>query len=209
MFQPFKNLDHAFRQLRRVSIASIVASALTCVFALYASYRHALALQNRIYVLTDGKVLEAYAADRGDNLPAEARDHIRTFHELLFGLDPDEKQIAANAGRALYLADRSGKQVYDNLRESGYLNGIVSGNISQRVEVDSIQLDMDSHPYRFRCYAIEKITRISTVTTRVLVTEGWLRPVSRSENNPHGFLIERFSIVDNRDVEVQNRGYEK
>jgi len=209
MFQTFKNLDHAFRQLRRITLLSITAGVLTAGMALMASYRYTLALQNRVYVLSDGKVLEAFATDRGENLPAEARDHIRTFHELLFGLDPDEKLIASNAGRALYLADRSGKQVYDNLRESGYLYGIVSGNISQRVVIDSIGLDLRGRPYHFRFYGRELITRTSTVTTRSLVTEGWLRPVSRSENNPHGMLIENFSILDNRDLGVQNRSYEK
>jgi conjugative transposon TraK protein len=209
MFPTFKNLDHAFRQLRRISVGCIAASLLTTAFALTASYRYAVSLQNRVYVLMDGKALEAFSTDRGENLPAEARDHIRTFHALLFGMDPDEKLISANASRALYLADRSGKQVYDNLRESGYVYGIVSGNISQRVEVDSVTLDLASRPYRFRCYARELITRTSTVTTRVLVTEGCLRPVSRSDNNPHGFLIERFSILDNHDVGVENRGYGK
>jgi conjugative transposon TraK protein len=209
MFQTFRNLDHAFRQLRLISMLCIIASVLTVGCALTLSYRYALALQNRVYVLSDGKVLEAFATDRGENLPAEARDHVRTFHELLFALDPDEKLIAVNAGRALYLADRSGKQVYDNLRESGYLYGIVSGNISQRVEIDSIDLELGRRPYHFHCFARELITRMSNVTTRALVTEGWLRPVSRSENNPHGFLIENFSILDNRDLGVQNRNYEK
>jgi conjugative transposon TraK protein len=209
MFQTFQNLDHAFRQLRRISLLCIVSSVVSTILALVMSYRFALAFQNRVYVLSDGKVLEAFATDRGENLPAEARDHIRTFHELLFALDPDEKLIAANAGRALYLADRSGKQVYDNLRESGYLYGIVSGNISQRVAIDSIELDLASRPYHFRCFARELITRPSNVTTRSLVTEGWLRPVSRSENNPHGFLIEHFAVVDNHDLEVEKRNYEK
>jgi hypothetical protein len=41
--------------------------------------------------------------------------------------------------------------------------------------------------------------------TRDLVTEGWLRNISRSDNNPHGFLIERWNTIDNRDLKVENR----
>jgi hypothetical protein len=37
------------------------------------------------------------------------------------------------------------------------------------------------------------------------VTEGWLRNTSRSDNNPHGFLIERWAILDNRDLKVEGR----
>jgi hypothetical protein len=43
------------------------------------------------------------------------------------------------------------------------------------------------------------------VVTRDLVTEGWLREVNRSDNNPHGFLIERWAIIENRDLKVEQR----
>lgn len=209
MFQTFKNIDEKLRQYWTTSIVALAVALLISVLAISMSLHFANGLQNRIYLLADGKVLEAYSSDRRDNIPAEARDHIRTFHQLLFGLDPDEKLIAANAGRAMYLADGTAKQVYDNLRESGYIAALVAGNISQVVTVDSIQLGMDSYPYRFRCYATETIIRMTSVTTRRLVTDGWLRGVSRSENNPHGFLIEKLVVVDNRDIRVQNRLYEK
>ncbi|HLZ88895.1 MAG TPA: conjugative transposon protein TraK [Puia sp.] len=209
MFQTFKNIDQHFRQLRTVTIVAVLASVVVSGIAIYASHRFALGLQNRIYLLADGKVLEAYASDRRDNVPAEARDHVRTFHELLFTMDPDEKLINANAGRAMYLADGSGKQIFDNLRESGYIAAVVSGNISQAVTVDSIRLDMDSHPYHFHCFATETIIRMTSVTIRRLETDGWLREVSRSDNNPHGFLIEKLVVLDNRDIRAQNRTYEK
>ena len=209
MFQTFKNIDERLRQYWTTSIVALAVALLISVLAISMSLHFANGLQNRIYLLADGKVLEAYSSDRRDNIPAEARDHIRTFHQLLFGLDPDEKLIAANAGRAMYLADGTARQVYDNLKESGYIAAVVAGNISEIVTVDSIQLFMDSYPYRFRCHATETIIRMTSVTTRLLVTDGWLRGVSRSENNPHGFLIEKLVIVDNRDIRVQNRLYEK
>jgi conjugative transposon TraK protein len=107
--------------------------------------------------------------------------------------------------KALYLADVSAKRVYDNLKESGYYAGVVSGNISQRLVVDSVVLNMDGYPFYFRCYGTEKITRVTSVVTRDLVTEGYLREVNRSENNPHGFLVERWAIVENRDLKVETR----
>jgi hypothetical protein len=33
---------------------------------------------------------------------------------------------------------------------------------------------------------------------RVLVTQGYLRDVARSDNNPHGFLIEHWKTMVNR-----------
>ena len=149
--------------------------------------------------------MEAFASDRPANLAAEAKAHIIDFHERLFTLDPDEKFIADGIKQALYLADASAKRVYENLKESGYYAAVVSSNISQRVEVDSVQLDMGTYPFHFRFFGREKITRLTSITTRDLITEGWLREVSRSDNDPHGLLIERWSVLDNRDLKIQPR----
>jgi conjugative transposon TraK protein len=99
----------------------------------------------------------------------------------------------------------SAKRVYENLRESGYYSGIISANISQRLTIDSIRLELGSYPYYFRCYGQETIVRATSVVTRDMVTDGYLRDVSRSDNNSHGFLIERWTIIENRDLKVEQR----
>ncbi|MDQ6609867.1 MAG: conjugative transposon protein TraK, partial [Bacteroidota bacterium] len=178
--------------------------ALSC-FALYKSFALVTAVQSKIYILGNGKALEAYASERKDNIPVEAKDHISTFHRFFFTLDPDEKVIQSNITKALYLADVSVKREYDNLRESGYYTNIISGNISQQVSVDSILLNINVSPYYFRCYATEKIIRTTSIAWRSLVTEGYLRNVSRSDNNSHGFLIERWLILENKDIKIEKR----
>jgi conjugative transposon TraK protein len=205
MFNTFKNMDAAFRQMRMVSIGLILACVLISCLTVYFSLRQMYRTGDRVYVLANGKALEAVAASRKDNVPVEARDHIRVFHELFFSLEPDEKAIESNMGRAFNLADISAKRLYDNIREAGYFAGLISGNMSQRTEVDSIQLDTKGYPFRFRCFATEKIIRPSTLTTRVLITEGWLRDTDRSDNDPHGFLIEKLLVIDNHDISVENR----
>lgn len=205
MFRQMKNIDSAFKHVRSFSIALILCCTLICCYALYRSYALVRASQATIYVLANGKALEATAAGRKDNIPVEARDHIRSFHQYFFTLDPDEKVIQGNIRKALYLADGSAKKQYDNLKESGYYMNIISGNISQAVTVDSILVDIDQSPYYFRCYATEELVRVTSTVTRSLVTEGFLRNVSRSDNNPHGFLIERWAVLLNKDIKIQNR----
>lgn len=200
-----KNIDTAFRHVRGFSMLIIVCCFLLSGFAIYTSYTMVTEAQDRIYLLVNGKALEAISAGRKDNIPVEARDHITTFHQFFFTLDPDDKVIQANLTRALYLADGSAKREYDNLKENGYYSGIIAGNISQQITVDSIQLNMDSHPYRFRCFATQNLVRATSTVYRSLVTEGQLRNVSKSDNNPHGFLIERWATVENRDIKIQNR----
>ena len=161
--------------------------------------------ERRVYVLSSGRILEAVASDRAENVSVEARDHINNFHQDFFTLDPDEKVINANIGRALYLADGSAKRLYDNLKESGYYSGVISGNISQHIAEDSVKVETSAYPYYFKYWGTLTIIRPTSVVTRSLVTEGWLRNCSRSDNNPHGFLIERWSTLENRDLKVEAR----
>jgi len=205
MFTKAKNIETAFQQIRVICILSMIASF---VFSGYVSYQCGKRIaesQNRVYILASGKAMEALASDRRDNVPVEARDHIRMFHFDFFTLDPDERVISSNIGRALYLADGSVKQLYDNLKETGYYASVISGNISQQITIDSISLNTQSYPFYFRCYSTQKIIRATSIVTRDLMTEGYLRNVSRSDNNPHGFLIERFNTIENKDLKIENR----
>jgi conjugative transposon TraK protein len=204
MFQQFKNIDSAFKHIKLFSYLLIFACIAIACFAVWKSYESSDNYKKHIYILANGKALEAIASDRKQNIPVEARDHIKVFHEDFFNLDPDDKQIQVTITKALYLADESAKTQYDNLRESGYYANLISGNISQEVTVDSIRLDMDTYPYAFRCYATEKLIRSTSTTTRNLITQGELRNVSRSDNNPHGFLIEKWETLENRDEQVKN-----
>jgi len=205
MFRQAKNIDTAFRQVRNFSFLVIVSSVMICFYVIYNSYKETTAIESRIYILANGKALEGFAGDRKENIPVEARDHVKMFHQYFFSLDPDDKVIQANITRALYLADGSAKRVYESLKENNYYAGIISGNVSQEINVDSVSLNMNSYPYYFRCYATEKITRPSDITTRSLITEGFLRNVSRSDNNPHGFLIEKWNTIENKDLKIENR----
>jgi conjugative transposon TraK protein len=205
MFRQLKNIDTAFRQVRMTSIITIIGSIVLCCFLIAKSYQLTNEAQSRIYILANGKALEAFAAERKDNIPVEARDHIKTFHQYFFTLDPDDKVIQSNITKALYLADASAKRQYESLKENGYYTGIIAGNISQEISVDTITVNIDSYPYYFKCFATQKIIRPTTVVERSLITEGYLRNVSRSDNNPHGFLIEKWNTLENKDLTTKTR----
>ncbi|HUZ59195.1 MAG TPA: conjugative transposon protein TraK [Hanamia sp.] len=205
MFRQAKNIDTAFKQVRNFAFLVVLSCVMICSYVIYNSYKETTAIESRIYILANGKALEAFAGDRRENIPVEARDHVKMFHKYFFSLDPDDKVIQSNITKALYLADGSAKRIYESLKENNYYAGIISGNVSQEINVDSVSLNMNSYPYYFRCYATEKITRPSNITTRSLITEGFLRNVSRSDNNPHGFLIEKWNTIENKDLKTENR----
>lgn len=205
MFSRMKNIDTAFRYVRSFTMLVVSGCVILCCFALYKSFSLVSQMQDKVYILANGKALEAFSSNRNENIPVEAKDHVKTFHTLFFSLDPDDKVIKINVTKALYLADDSAKRVYDDLKENGYYSGIISGNVSQTIVVDSVSIDINAYPYRFRCYASQNIIRPTSIARRSLITEGNLRNVSRSDNNPHGFLIERWSTIENRDLSTKNR----
>ncbi len=79
------------------------------------------------------------------------------------------------------------------------------GNINQVLKVDSVVCDFNAYPYRAVTYATQKIIRQSNVTERSLVTTCRLLNASRSDDNPNGFTIEGFTIIENKDLQTIKR----
>lgn len=174
-FKSLKNIETSFRQLRLFGIVYLCVCTLLVFFSVWKAYTFAEAQREKIYVLDEGKSLMlALSQDLEQNRPVEAREHVRRFHELFFTLSPDKSAIEGNIQRAMFLSDRSAYAHYVDLAEQGYYNRIISGNMSQRIGIDS-------------------------------VTRGRLLNSTRSDNNPHGFILEAFRVVENRDIKVYDR----
>ena len=75
----------------------------------------------------------------------------------------------------------------------------------QVLKVDSVVCDFNAYPYRAVTYATQKIIRQSNVTERSLVTTCRLLNASRSDDNPNGFTIEGFTIIENKDLQTIKR----
>jgi len=205
-FKSLKNIESSFRQIRLFGILFLAVCAVIAGYSVWSSYRFAEKQRQRIYVLDQGKSLMlALSQELSQNRPVEAREHVRRFHELFFTLSPDKAAIEGNINRALLLVDRSAFKYYQDMSEKGYYNRIISGNINQTVTVDSIALDMNSYPYRAVTYARQMILRASNITERSLVTRCELINSVRSDNNPQGFTMERFEILENKDLRVMER----
>ena len=205
MFKETKNIDSSFRHIKVFTFLVVAGCFLLCGSVLYKSYELSARLQDKIYILAGDQAMEAFASKRKDNLLVEAKSHIKLFHTYFFTLDPDDKVIEKNISKALYMADASAIKQYNNLKETGYYANIIAGNISQQISIDSITVNTKSEPYFFHCYGTEKIIRPNSIVTRNLITQGYLRNVSRSDNNPHGFLIERWGTLENKDIKTENR----
>ena len=205
-FKSLKNIETSFRQIRLFGIIVISLCALVAVASVMMSLRFAEKQREKIYVLDNGKSLMlALSQDMEQNRPAEAREHVRRFHELFFNLSPDKSAIEHNINRALILSDKSAYNYYTDFSEKGYYNRIIAGNINQVVQVDSVVCDFNTYPYSATTYARQMIIRESNVTERSLLTRCRLSNVSRSDDNPNGFIIEGFTIIENKDIITTKR----
>lgn len=205
-FKSLKNIESSFKQLRIFGIVFLCLCAAVAGYSVWSAYNFAEAQRQKIYVLDNGKSLMlALSQDLSQNRPVEAREHVRRFHELFFTLSPDKSAIESNIGRALQLSDKSAFNYYKDLSEKGYYNRIISGNINQTIQIDSVDCNLDVYPYQVATYARQMIIRESNITERSLVTSCKLLNSVRSENNPHGFTIEAFEIRENKDLRVLDR----
>ncbi|MBW6537678.1 MAG: conjugative transposon protein TraK [Mariniphaga sp.] len=198
------------RQKFRFTVYVLLAVSLTltglCGFIFTRSLKMVERSRQKIYVLDNGKsLLMALREDISENRDAEARDHVKRFHELFFTLEPDKDYIENNVREALYLADRSAMKQYQSFKENNVYNQVIASDISMTLKTDSIRLDYSSNPYAFKYYGKQKIVRTSNITIRNLETTGELRNISRTDNNSHGFLIENWRITDNKDIETTRR----
>lgn len=205
-FKSLRNIESSFRQIRLFTVVLLAICACVTLYALGKSYAFAERQRQKIYVLDQGKSLMlALSQDAAQNRPVEAREHVRRFHELFFSMAPDQAAIESNIGRALFLSDKSAYGYYKDWNEKGYYNRIIAANITQTVAVDSVRCDFERYPYHIVTYARQMIIRESNVTERSLITECDLQNTVRSDNNPQGFMIERFRILENKDLRTIER----
>lgn len=205
MIKQLKELDRAFLHLKFWTLVLVTVSVIGAGMMTWLSWKAVREARQEVYLISQDQVLKAFANPRDAVIVVEAEGHLRQFHRLLFNLSPDERLIEKQLEEALYLADQSVRFHLENLREDGYFKRLMAANVSQRIHLDSIVVNDRLSDYPFRVYARQEIIRSSSRLTRSLITAGKLRQIQRSPANPHGFLIENWEILENRDLKQEAR----
>lgn len=201
----FETMEGAFRKTKMLTILVSCVSAFialgSLVFAASFVSRHS----DHIYVLDRGDAYSATVAGQNVERDLEAKSHIERFHELMFNLSPSSEAIKRNLDRALVMSDRSAYTYYSDNAEKGFYQRLVSANITEQISIDSTKVDMSVYPYDVRVYATLYLIRESNITAYDFESTCQLVDVGRSESNPHGFMIERFSVRRNEKRETRRR----
>lgn len=205
-FSSLQNIQKAFA-LTRIYLILITFFALSIGgYAIYSSYQFAEAQRDKIYVLENGQpLLLALSHNVEDNRAAEAMSHVRRFHEYFFTISPEKTAIEYNINKALFLSDNVAADYYIRLKEEGFYERIISAGILCEIMVDSVKIDDTTYPYKAYTYGKTSIIRSTSILYRNIETECDLVNSTRTENNPHGFIIEKWKIIDNSDIKEVKR----
>jgi conjugative transposon TraK protein len=204
-----KNIESKIRLATFLSAGSFLCALAMVGIVSFFAYKQVAIARKSIYVLdANSTPVLARQTDVQMNRAAEYRSDIIRFHSLFFTLTPDDKYIEYQMKQAMYLVDESGALQYNNLKEKGFFNSILSSSAVLTITMDSVYLDMP-HKY-FRYYGKQKIDRRSSTLTRSLVTEGYLKDLDvRSENNPNAVLITQWKTLENKDLDnVQKNNFQ-
>tara|TARA_R110002050_G_scaffold85747_9_gene182946 strand:- start:50698 stop:51312 length:615 start_codon:yes stop_codon:yes gene_type:complete len=193
-----KNIEQKVKLAKLLSILSFTFSFAIVILMMMFLSKQLSESRKSIYILDKDIPILAKQTDESVNRPVEYKAHVNVFHCLFFTLTPDNKYIEYQMKKAMYLIDESGIQQYNNLKEKGLFNQILSSSAVLTIQTDSIFLDVPAKFFRY--YGKQRIERKSSIVVRSLITEGYLKDVPRSQNNPHGVLIERWKTVENKDL---------
>ena len=157
----------------------------------------------KIYVLDGTVPILVNRSTMEETTQTEAKAHVEAFHHYFFTLAPDDKYIKYTMEKAMYLIDESGLAQYNALKEKGFYGNIMGTSAVFSIVCDSSQFDEDKMSFTY--YGRQRIERRTSVLMRELVTEGFVKRVPRTENNPHGLLIVNWRTVLNKDLEQRTK----
>ena len=159
--------------------------------------------QKKIYVL-DGNVPILVIWSQCEEIMVEHLHVAFGFHiQGLFHCAAVYKYIKYTMEKAMYLIDESGLAQYNALKEKGFYGNIMGTSAVFSIFCDSIKFNKENMSFIY--YGRQRIERRTSVLMRELVTEGFVKRVPRTENNPHGLLIVNWRTILNKDIDQKTK----
>lgn len=193
-----QSIENKVRVVTYMCVAMVIGVVLICGICFYTCYQMVQESHKDIYVMVGNMPMLAERTKMETTLEIECKSHVQLFHQYFFNIAPDDEYIKWTNQKASYLADQSAQKQEKAMRERGFYSEILSASAVCSIMCDSIQLDMEN--MKFRYFGTQIIERKSNKKLRQLITEGYLKTVPRTQNNPHGLLITDWKTIENRDI---------
>ena len=198
-----KNLENKVKLVTIICSLFLVGCVLISISSIWTAKNMVVDAQNKIYVLDGNVPILVQRTTMDETLDVEAKSHIEMFHHYFFTLAPDDKYIKYTMEKAMYLIDESGLAQYNALKEKGFYGNIMGTSAVFSIFCDSIKFNEENMSFTY--YGRQRIERRTSVLMRELVTEGFVKRVPRTENNPHGLLIVNWRTILNKDIDQRKK----
>lgn len=190
----YGSIEKELRRGKMITLVAVVASVCACAVVTVVNLYFYSQSRDTVFVVDKGSTVMATIAKGGSQRDLEVRDHAERFHELFFNLAPSRESQERNLERALHMADRSVYNYWNDQNEKGYYQRLVSANIIQEIQIDSVKLAVDTYPFPVRTYGKVFLIRESNITAFDFESECIMTETSRTSSNPHGLMIEGFKV---------------
>ena len=198
-----KNLDYKFKLVLILCSLFLVGCVVIYLGSIWTARTMVDDAQKKIYVLDGNVPILVNRSTMEETLDVEAKSHVEMFHHYFFTLAPDDKYIKYTMEKAMYLIDESGIAQYNALKEKGFYGNIMGTSAVFSIFCDSIKFNKENMSFIY--YGRQRIERRTSVLMRELVTEGFVKRVPRTENNPHGLLIVNWRTILNKDIDQKTK----
>jgi type IV secretory pathway TrbF-like protein len=196
--QSLKNIPTSFAIAKRAILFCGIITITVTLGSLLWAYYATMNIKNNAYVLTkDGQAALINIIKENDidayRMP-EIIHHVTMFHLAFWEIDQFDYERKID--KALYLSGDSGKKLYKTLEANGHFAKISTENLTQKIEIDSIPVNDKVYPYQASIYAKLRVLRTDQKTESVnrFYARFVLYNVARTNENPHGLLIENYHL---------------
>lgn len=193
-----KDIPASFALAKRALLFCLLIAVIVSIGSLLWAYVTINTMKNTAFVITQqGQAALIHSASMSTidaYRKPEIVNHIKMFHKYFWEID--QFNYERRIDNALYLAGESGKRLYQRLEASGHFANLKTENLIQKLEIDSIKVNDKVIPYQGEFYGKLRILRTDQKVESVnkLRATFVLYNVARIDRNPHGLLIENYSM---------------
>lgn len=199
----FNQIDNANNQLRKTMMGVIilcVGCMIGCI--IFSFYMYKESTTSSWVMDKDGNIASTFKTDISGQKQVEIDNHIRMIYDSFFTYTSTNYKNKVDKG--LPLMGNNGKQLFLTLSSSGWFNMVVQNNLTVNSIVDSIKINSNIKPYKFKSYGRQFVRRHNIIEERRLFLDGEINDDARVLNkNPHGLKAD-FIITDNRTIKADS-----
>lgn len=193
-----RDIPASFALAKRALLLCIIIASLVSIGSLVWAYFTAKTIRNTAFMITEeGQAALIHGVTSGTidtYRKPEIVNHVKMFHSYFWEID--QFNYERRIDNALELAGDSGRRLFQTLEASGHFANLKTENLIQKLEIDSINVNDKVRPYQAEFYGKLRVLRtdqkLESVNT--LMANFVLYNVARTDRNPHGLLIENYSL---------------